>query len=470
MTNTNKSFTDKLIKFLGSLKLSFPLILILVALVAQKAIIAQKAVMPREGTEPNLLIKALNALGITSPETVDTLLYMVLTAFVINLGLATVSMLRRVLAKQRVQKSYKTEEAIRALANNAEFELNKEGEVKLADFLKSNGFRIRSDSADNQVCLYAGKRDSGRWGILFFHLTFFILFVGILLSIFTRHAGYIEISPGETFIEKRDNYLSVNKRPLLFGDDRMFKLILEDIDLSYWRPGVIKQRASIVQVYDSSGDFAGEKRIQVNSPLKIEGTTVYQGSRQGYVAGLDITDEEGNKAMGTVRFLIPKKPGQKMRNTINLPGMDLNLILELFTEKLGEIEGLEQLGARSMATLVKVTSVGGGPPVFRGVVFYGSSLSFEGLTVHFTSFKPYTSFVAVRDYGIPVIFAGFVFLLAGLVVTYFWVPENYWAVIRKEADNKNTLIIGATTERYKDSFKDRFQEHIEEIKKELLKS
>ncbi len=57
MTNADKSFTDKLIKFLGSLKFSFPLILILGALVAQKAIIAQKAVMPREGTEPNLLIK-----------------------------------------------------------------------------------------------------------------------------------------------------------------------------------------------------------------------------------------------------------------------------------------------------------------------------------------------------------------------------------------------------------------------------
>ncbi|NIO19516.1 MAG: hypothetical protein GTN76_01890, partial [Candidatus Aenigmarchaeota archaeon] len=352
--------------------------------------------------------------------------------------LATVSMLRRVLAKQRVQRNYKTEEAIRALANNAEFEFNKEGGMKLANFLKSKGFRIRSDSADNQERLYAGKRDSGRWGILFFHLTFFILFVGILLSIFTRHAGYIEISPGDTFIEKRDNYLSVSKRPLLFGDDRKFKLILKDIDLSYWRPGVIKQRAGIVNVYDSRGSFAGEKRIQVNSPIKIEGTTVYQGSRQGFIAGLEIVDIENNKVSGTVRFRIPVRTGERMRNTINLPGTGMHLDLELFTEKLGEIEGLEQLGAESMATLLKVTSVEGQVRIFRGVVFLGGTLSFEGLTVHFNGLKPYTSYVMVRDYGIPVIFAGFVFLLVGLVATYFWVPENYWAVIRKEAD-KNTL-------------------------------
>ena len=66
MKEKQKSFFSISIKFLGSLKLSFPLILFLGALVAQKAIIAQKAFMPKEG-EPNFLIKALNALGITSP-------------------------------------------------------------------------------------------------------------------------------------------------------------------------------------------------------------------------------------------------------------------------------------------------------------------------------------------------------------------------------------------------------------------
>ena len=221
-----------------------------------------------------------------------------------------------------------------------------------------------------------------------------------------------------------------------------------------------------MQVYDKQGDFIGKKLIEVNSPLKVEGTTVYQGSWQGFRTALEITDTEGNKSTGTARFYIPKKTGQEMKNIINLPGTGLNLVLELFTEKLGEIEGLEQLGARSMATLLKVTSIGGGPPAFRGVVFLGSSLSFEGLTVHFMSMKPFTSFVVVRDFGIPVIFSGFVFLLIGLVATYFWVPENYWAVIRKEAD-KSILIIGATTEKYKDSFKDRFEENIEELKKQI---
>ena len=196
----------------------------------------------------------------------------------------------------------------------------------------------------------------------------------------------------------------------------------------------------------------------------VEGTKIYQGTRQGFAAYIEIVDTIGNKSTGTARFRLPEKTTTHMRNTINLPGTDLILELDLFTERLGEIEGLEQLGAQSMATLMKVTSVEDHRRQFRGVVFIENRLLFEGLTLNFKSLKPYTSFVMVRDYGIPVIFTGFGLLLIALVVTYFWVPEHYWAVMKKR---EGRVIIGASTEKYKDSFKDHFKESMEDLRSKL---
>lgn len=151
-----------------------------------------------------------------------------------------------------------------------------------------------------------------------------------------------------------------------------------------------------------------------------------------------------------------------MTSRVTLPGTGLDLDLELFTEKLGDIEGLEQFKTKYMATLMKVTSQEGPHHTFRGVLFGGASLSFEGLTLRFVTLKPYTSFLAVRDYGVPIIFSGFVFLMIGLVVIYFWVPENYWAVV-EEKDGGDLVVIGATTEKYQASLRERFEFQIAQL-------
>lgn len=119
-----------------------------------------------------------------------------------------------------------------------------------------------------------------------------------------------------------------------------------------------------------------------------------------------------------------------------------------------------------MATLLKVSSVEGMRRSFHGVVFIGSELSFEGLSLRFISLRPYSSFVTVQDYGVPLIFAGFVPLIIGLVVTYFWVPENYWGVINRK-DGGCSVIIGATSERFRQAFRERFAGQMHRLREEI---
>ncbi len=468
MRSSLRKYFEKLIKFLGSLKLSFILIILVGILIAQRAIIAQKAVLPDDTKNIPWILKPFNVLGITSSESLDILFLVVMVFFVINLIFSSINMRQKIQYKQKLFRSFRNEEAIHALANNVVLRVTGNSKPLVFGFLKRHGLRVKSEESSSGTFICAGKRESGRWGVLFFHLTFLIVLIGALVSILTQYSGYVELSLGDVFVEKRDNYLRVSDKPKLFGDDKKFKIQLESIDLSYWKPGAAKQRASIVNVFDERGIFIEKKRIQVNSPLKIKGMSIYQGSRNGFIAGLEIIDSGGTRATGTARFHIPEKQGDRMMNWISLPGTGLSLELELFTEKLGEIKGLEQLGAQSMATLLKVTSIEGARRMFHGVVFLGSELSFEGLALHFLSLTPYTSFIIVRDYGIPIIFSGFAFLLFGLIITYFWVPENYWAVIRREK-GEEIIVLGATAERYRESFKECFASHISELREEASK-
>ncbi len=466
MITGTKSFWERLVQRLGSLKLSFFLMIFLSLLVIQRAIIAQKEVLPQTGEGIPWFIKALNALGLNTPESLDFPFVAAMILFVINLGFSSLIMARKIRKKQRGLLCFREPQEIQALGNSTEFRLPLNSNGWVVQTFKCKGFIVNWEKNGPETRLYADKHETGRWGVLFFHLTFFIVLVGVLVSYLTRYSGYLELSPGDQFMEQRESYLRITQRPMLFGEDKKFRIELKEIDLSYWKPGVIRQRAGVVNLYDMRGTFIGEKKVEVNSPLKISGIKIYQGNKHGFIAGLEITDEAGTRVTALAQFEIPGKTERTMTSRIGLPGTGLTLNLELFTEKLGDIEGLEQFKSRHMATLIKVTSVEGPHRTFRGVVFGGASLSFEGLTLQFVTLKPYTSLIAVQDYGVPVIFSGFFFLLLGLVVTYFWVPENYWAVIRNE-ESEDLVVIGAATEKYKESFKERFAEEMEELKKEM---
>jgi cytochrome c biogenesis protein len=155
-----------------------------------------------------------------------------------------------------------------------------------------------------------------------------------------------------------------------------------------------------------------------------------------------------------------------MTDIVTIGDTGIRLELELFTEQLARISGLESLGAAHGATLLKVTQLQGEERRFLGVLFRGGTVTMGNISVRFNDLRPYSSFVVSRDYGVPVIFAGCLVLLAGLLLTYFWVPEAWWATVSRGGD-WSTVVVGATTERYKESFRERFAEVVKAMETEV---
>lgn len=467
MTISYSSRFDRLVDMLGGLKLSFVLMLVLGLLVAQRAVISQKITAVTDNGTP-VFIKLINILGLNNPELLTIPFTITMVLFLINLFFSCIIMLRRVRNRLGTIRSFRDADYIAALDCHTSFELPLGSGERLAEAFRKRGYRVHMNSDPDTVQFAAVKREAGIWGVLFFHLTFFVVVLGAALSLLTRFSGYVELSPGEVFVEKKANYRRMTERPLLFGHDRNFSLRLEEIDLSYWRPGEIKQRASVLTVFDYSGAFVGRERIEVNDPLHIDGMSVYQGSRHGFIAGLDVSDEAGTVIHMPVAFRISEDGQGRLVQVARLPGAGLNLELELFTDQLAKIEGLEQLSRHGGTTLLKVNTLDSvGRRQFRGPLFGGTRISFEGLTLDFVSLKPYASLVIVGDYGIPVVFTGLALLLLGLVVTYFWVPESFWCAVVRDAD-LDRVVMGGFVEKYQESFRERFTGMVDDLRKEAL--
>lgn len=462
MNPSNKEYLDKIVRGLGSLKLSFVLLALLCALAAQKAVLARTAV---DDDAPRF-IRALMSLKAISPELLGILVVAVFGLFVANLLLSSVRMVRKVRVKQRAFAGFKARDSVAALENRAEFVTGADPAKGLAAHFKRRGFRIATERQGEALLFHAGRRSAGLWGMFLFHMTFMILLLGILLSMLTGFAGYVALSPGDVFVEKRGSYMRSTDRPLLFGGDRLFRVRLDSIDLAYWSPGHVKQRASVVSLFSPDGTFAGQRRMEINQPVTMGGTMVYQGTRQGFAAELVVADRSGTSVKATARFLFPSKPGDTMKCVLPLPGTDVNLLMELVTDRVREIPGLESLAPMHPATLIKLSTVEKGPPIFRGVMFPGTGLVFEGLKVGFVKLKPFSSLVVKRDCGVPVIFASFISLVLGLLIAYYWVPENWWVVCEREGEGYRVMV-GATVERYRESFSEGFGERVAELEAEV---
>lgn len=463
MHANRKRFRERVLSLLGGLRLSFALLVILGGLAALRALIGQKALAME--TAPTLFRRVV-ALVSLSPDSLLPPLAVILLLFVLNLVCSSIAMARRVRARQEAFTTGRDAAAIEAMANHVSFQASADAGSRLAPFLKRSGFRVREETDGGEVRVLATRRAAGLWGPFFFHQTLMILILGAALSMLTRAAGYAELSPGETFVEKRGNYLIKTDRPLLFSNDRNFRLRLDAIDLTFWKPGIVKQRANLFSVYGSDGTFLGQQRTEINKPLHIGGTTVYQGTRQGFFADLTAGDGTGAALEGKARFFLPSRQDERMTDIITIGDTGIRLELELFTEQLARIGGLERLAPTHGATLLKVTQLDGKERRFLGVLFPGGTVTIGTTSVRFNDLRPYSSFVVSRDYGVPVIFTGCLVLLAGLLLTYFWVPEAWWAVVCGDGTG-TTVVVGATTERYRESFRERFVEMVQVMETEV---
>lgn len=265
-----------------------------------------------------------------------------------------------------------------------------QGSLKdLATALAARGYRVWQ--TDNQ--LYARKGMVGRIGPIVVHASMILILLGGILGALTGFMAQELVPSGETFHLQH----IVQAGPLArVPQDWSVKVNRFWID--YTEAGDIDQFYSDLSVLDGEGQEVKRGTIHVNQPLKYGGVTLYQA----------------DWGIAAIRFRLNNSP------VLQLP------MAELETEGKGRLWGTWlptkpdlsagiSLIARDLQGTVFIYSPQG---EFLRSLRTGMSTEINGVKLTLVELVGSTGLQIKADPGIPLFYAGFAFLMAGVLMSY----------------------------------------------------
>ncbi|WP_448527217.1 cytochrome c biogenesis protein [Parathermosynechococcus lividus] len=282
----------------------------------------------------------------------------------------------------------------------------------LAAALSQNGYRVWY--TDNQ--LYARKGIAGRIGPIVVHASMILILLGGILGSLTGFMAQELVPSGSTFHIQH----LIQAGPLAHLPEN-WSVKVNRFWIDYTPAGDIDQFYSDLSVLDATGTEVKRGTIHVNQPLKYAGVTLYQA----------------DWSIAAVRFRLNQSP------VLQLPMAQLN------TEGKGRLWGTWiptkpdlsagiSLIARDLQGTVLIYGADG---EFLTSLRQGMSTQINNVTLTLTELVGSTGLQIKSDPGIPLFYAGFAFLMAGVIMSYVS-HSQVWGLVTEE-----TLYVGGRTNR-----------------------
>jgi cytochrome c biogenesis protein ResB len=252
-----------------------------------------------------------------------------------------------------------------------------------------------------------------RWaalGTYLFHGAFFLLALGLLLTLLTRQEAKVWVAVGEQFESRADQFLSTSPPRLLAAGVASPSFGVERITPEFWEDQLLFTR--LEADLEFPGGSAATTRI--NRPLWVGAATFLRLSGFGYTPRYELLDREGALLDSAFVKLNVFPPGK--RDYFTLPDYPHRFYLEV----LPDFELEEGVPVTRSLNLAKPGVV---LRVFRGRLDLGGAVlvadegfEFEGLTLRFPEIRYWGEFSVVRDAGVPILFAGYLLGFVGLLL------------------------------------------------------
>lgn len=288
-----------------------------------------------------------------------------------------------------------------------------QGSLKeLATALSAKGYRVWQ--TDNQ--LYARKGIVGRMGPIVVHASMILILLGGILGALTGFMAQELIPSGETF-----HLQHIVQAGALARVPQHWSVKVNRFWIDYTDAGDIDQFYSDLSVLDADGQEVKRGTIHVNQPLKYGGVTFYQA----------------DWSIAAIRFRLNKSP------VLQLP------MAQLDTQGKGRLwgtwlptkpdlsEGISLI-ARDLQGTVLIYNPKG---EFLTSLRTGMSTEINGVTLTLVELVGSTGLQIKADPGIPLFYAGFALLMAGVIMSYVS-HSQVWGL-----QENDLLYIGGRTNR-----------------------
>ncbi len=325
--------------------------------------------------------------------------------------------------------------------------------------LKDRGYRPYLVSEESRYFIF-GKNRIGRWGGIVFHVGLLVTIVAALYSLAFQKRGFIQLIQTDTFQGKDKDW--VVKRLGIFARDfdLGFKVYLNNFTPSYWENDQIKELGSSLTIINDKGE-AKELLLSLRNPIKFKGTKIYQSTHYGYSLGFILEKEEGYPV--TTNFLLdaPSKKGKPFAGKMDFPTTDFILDMK-FHPNLIEPSFYATLPGVDLTVKEK------GQEKFRGRVLFTQRAWLGEDTLTFAQIHYWTGLTFVKNYGMPLVYAGFTLSILGALLIFMLSYKEIHLKVIEDGDHVR-LYVGGQAKRYKAIFSEEFREIAERLKKTLGK-
>jgi cytochrome c biogenesis protein len=311
---------------------------------------------------------------------------------------------------------------------------------RLVAFFSQRGWQVRKRQFGGTEWAFADKNNWARRGVLVAHVGFLIIAIGTTIYWAKGYQGQFTVLSGQTATIPES------------GAKIALQSFAYRIDPIRTKSGIVYQPIDYVSHATVTGRDGVPRQavIRVNHPYGVDGVDVYQ-STYGFAIDFRLT-QNGRPVAGPDH---PLKEGEAF--LVNGTGRSIQYAR--FVGTINRATGQPALDPRPNDPGVVIQAFDGDQPVGSALIPLGTNIDLgAGYRLEATRYILYSGFQYRYDPGIPVVGLGSFVLLAGLCISFYFLPARLFVLVRERADGGTEVGIAATTVRGYDVFEERFGE------------
>jgi len=312
--------------------------------------------------------------------------------------------------------------------------------------------RLRKYQAESSPEGFRIMAEKGRWtrlAVPVVHLSIVIVLAGAMVGSLLGFDGFVNIPEGESADHIR---LRNSNATLPLG----FEVRCDDFNVSFYDTGAPKEFRSRLVILEN-GQPVVEKDIIVNDPLRYRGINFFQSS-YGQMASRELLLSFTSKESGKVY-----RRNASVGQTVDLPENAGRLTVREYKERY--LFRGKEVGEAVLTVLEKP----GKDPIELALLprFPSFDKMRQGdwiIAVEKQAERYYTGLQVTRDPGVPLVYAGFILLIAGCWVAFFMSHQKIVLEVRQSANSSRIKVFGSAN-RNRLGFEQRMRKLTEELKK-----
>ncbi len=327
------------------------------------------------------------------------------------------------------------------LPNKIEINLNAELSRVVAFIQDRLAFKKGKEFSNEGILFYKQINRYAFFSVYFVHFSLVVIIIGALIGALFGYRGNMNILEGES-----SNIVQPfrKKEPIHLD----FFVKLNQFILETYPNGMPKEYISNVTFIE--GNKTSHAIIKVNQPAKYKDITFYQAN-YNMIPEFKIKVSLDGKTQELA--LNPFEP------------INLNNRYSIALKDYGQAHGFIYLMVWIIDEETSQTSEG---LIISGFPPFEANLSGKKLTLEFIDIgKIYymTGLQVKKDPGKWVVYLGFILMMFGLFLVYYYDPQTYWIYLAN-GENSLKIILGAYAKRERQSLRTKLEELAEKIKKE----